>query len=94
MELLYIVFTAIGSIITLFILTKIMGNKQMSQLSMFDYIIGNLKYTGNNIDWLYKQLQIQGINNVSDIFLATCDNENNLSVYPKIKKKMTRDIFQ
>lgn len=40
MELLYVTFTTIGSIITLFILTKIMGNKQMSQLSMFDYIIG------------------------------------------------------
>ena len=27
-------------LITLFLLTKLMGNKQVSQLSMFDYIIG------------------------------------------------------
>lgn len=40
MELLYVACTALGSIIVLFILTKIMGNKQMSQLSMFDYITG------------------------------------------------------
>jgi len=40
MELLYVAFTALGSIIVLFILTKMMGNKQMSQLSMFDYITG------------------------------------------------------
>ena len=31
---------AAASIAVMFILTKIMGNKEMSQLSMFDYIIG------------------------------------------------------
>lgn len=40
MELANIAFTAILSIIVLFLLTKLMGNKQVSQLSMFDYIIG------------------------------------------------------
>ena len=40
MEILKIVGLSIGAIITLFILTKIMGNKEMSQLNMFDYIIG------------------------------------------------------
>ncbi len=40
LELLKIVFLSIGSIFILFILTKIMGNKEMSQLSLFDYIIG------------------------------------------------------
>lgn len=234
MELLYVAFTTIGSLITLFILTKIMGNKQMSQLSMFDYIIGitigsiaaematnleefekpllaliiyalvallisiinyksiklrriitgkslilyengklyegnlrkarididefltqcrnsgyfnianlqtaileangrisflplsterpvtpkdlnlsppedkpvinvvidghimegNLRFSGNNINWLNKQLQIQNIDNVSDIFLATCENDNNLRVYLKINEKMTRDMFK
>lgn len=234
MELLYVTFTTIGSIITLFILTKIMGNKQMSQLSMFDYIIGitigsiaaematnleefekpliamiiyalfallisianyksiairriitgkslvlfedgklyegnlrkaridineflmecrnngyfnianlqsailetngkisflplsterpvtpkdlnltpkkdkpvinviidghvmegNLDFCGKNINWLNKQLQAQGVDNVSDVFLATCDNDSNLNVYLKINKKMSRDMFQ
>lgn len=40
MELLKIFFSSIGSILVLFILTKLIGNKQMSQLNMFDYING------------------------------------------------------
>lgn len=32
--------TAVVSLIILFLLTKLMGNKQISQMSMFDYIIG------------------------------------------------------
>lgn len=40
MDLLKIVALSLGSVIFLFILTKLMGNKEMSQLSMFDYIIG------------------------------------------------------
>ncbi len=31
---------ALGSIVVLFILSKLMGNKQMSELTLFDYIIG------------------------------------------------------
>lgn len=38
MELLKIAITAFGSIVALFLLTKIMGDRQMSELSMFDYI--------------------------------------------------------
>lgn len=40
LDLLKIVWLSLGSAITLFILTKLMGNKEMSQLTMFDYIIG------------------------------------------------------
>ncbi len=40
MEILQILLTSLGSIIALFILTKIMGNRQMSELSMFDYVNG------------------------------------------------------
>ncbi len=40
MDLIKIVALSLGSVIFLFILTKLMGNKEMSQLSMFDYIIG------------------------------------------------------
>ena len=35
-----IILLSLGSITILFILTKLMGNKQISQLSMFDYITG------------------------------------------------------
>lgn len=40
MDLLKVVWLSFGSLLVLFILTKLMGNKEMSQLSMFDYIIG------------------------------------------------------
>lgn len=40
MEILQAILTSLLSIITLMILTKLMGNREMSQLSMFDYING------------------------------------------------------
>lgn len=40
MDIVNTVVTAVISIAVLFLLTKLMGNKQVSQLSMFDYIIG------------------------------------------------------
>lgn len=40
MDLLKVALTSIVSVAALFLLTKLMGNKQISQLSMFDYIIG------------------------------------------------------
>ena len=39
-EILYVIALSLGSIITIFILTKLMGYRQMSQMSMFDYING------------------------------------------------------
>lgn len=54
----------------------------------------NLKFTGKDERWLDKQLKAQGVSNARDVFLATCDSENNLSVYVKIKKSMSRDMFE
>jgi uncharacterized membrane protein YcaP (DUF421 family) len=59
-----------------------------------EILYDNLKYTGNDEQWLKKQLHAQGISKPSDIFLATCDNENHLSIYIKIEKGMTRDPFE
>lgn len=39
-EILYIIALSLGSVIALFILTKLMGYRQMSQMCMFDYING------------------------------------------------------
>lgn len=39
-EIFYIIALSLGSILAIFILTKMMGYRQMSQMSMFDYIIG------------------------------------------------------
>lgn len=40
MDIFKVIVTSSVSIVVLFLLTKFMGNKQVSQLSMFDYIIG------------------------------------------------------
>lgn len=39
-DILKVIILSVVSEIVLFVLTKLMGNKEMSQLSMFDYIIG------------------------------------------------------
>ena len=33
-----VVFTSVGSLVVLFLLTKVIGNKQLTQITMFDYI--------------------------------------------------------
>ncbi len=49
----------------------------------------NLKSTGNNTTWLNNKLKEQKISNIKDIYLATCDKDNNLSVYLKKSKVST-----
>ena len=40
MEFLKIIITSRGSVAALFFMTKLIGNKQMNQLNLFDYING------------------------------------------------------
>lgn len=54
----------------------------------------NLKFSGNNKIWLQRQLKVHGIRKLEDVFLATCDYKNNLTVYKKIIQPMERDLFQ
>lgn len=54
----------------------------------------NLYYTGNDELWLQKNLISQGINNINDVFLATCDSNNNLSIYLKKDFNNSHDIFE
>lgn len=54
----------------------------------------NLQYTGNDKQWLEKKLKEQNAPKISDIFLATCDGENNLTVFSKRVEKPENDIFQ
>ena len=53
----------------------------------------NLNYTGNDYVWLQNQLVKQSVNNVSDIFLATCDSDNNLSIYKNNDLQNSHDFF-
>lgn len=52
----------------------------------------NLKATGNNIEWLKKELKKQNIK-ASEVFIAFCDNSNTLKVHKKVKSNPTNDIF-
>lgn len=40
MEFVYVIVLSLGSILVLFVLTKIMGYRQISEMSFFDYIVG------------------------------------------------------
>ena len=39
MEIIKVIITSVVSLIVLFLLTKLVGNKQLSELNMFDYIV-------------------------------------------------------
>lgn len=53
----------------------------------------NLEYTGNDYIWLQNQLTKQGIKDIKDVFLATCDSENKLSIYTKDLLNNSHDFF-
>lgn len=57
-------------------------------------LYNNLISTGNNIKWLENKLKEQKQNDIHNIFLATCDEDNNLSVYPKYDLKTKQDMFE
>lgn len=54
----------------------------------------NLRHTGNNEKWLNTQLQAHGISKVSEVFLATCDVNNNFHAYAKTDISNKMDIFE
>lgn len=55
----------------------------------------NLKNTGNNLKWLHDNLEKQNAGRLKDILLATCDKDNNLSIYKKINDlKNSHDMFE
>lgn len=57
-------------------------------------LIDNLKAIGLEKNWLEKELKKQGIQSYKNVFLATCDQFKNLSVYVKIDRKNTHDGFE
>lgn len=42
---------------------------------------GNLKRKGLDLNWLQKELTVQGYKNEKQVFLAVCDQNNQLTVY-------------
>ncbi len=55
----------------------------------------NLKHTGNNLKWLHDNMKSQNVDKIEDILLATCDSNNQLSIYPKFDKlENSHDMFE
>lgn len=54
----------------------------------------NLKKTGNDEKWLSNQLNANNVSNVSEVFLAICDNENQITVYPKKIKEKAPSFYE
>lgn len=53
----------------------------------------NLRHTGNNEKWLLSQIKGQGADRVEDVLLATCDLNNQVTVFLKENQKEAGDIF-
>ena len=66
-EMLDIVCRALVSLVTLFLVTKLLGKKQVSQLSMFDYVIGIS--IGNFAAEMTTDLQIPYINGILSVII-------------------------
>lgn len=53
----------------------------------------NLKTIGKDEKWLISALHSKGIDNISDLFLVTCDDKYNLTCFKK-NMKVTKDILE
>ena len=53
----------------------------------------NLRHTGNDEKWLNSQIKGQGAKQIEDILLATCDSNNQLTVFMKENKIKAKDVF-
>lgn len=59
-----------------------------------EILYDNLKETGKDEKWLLTQLKNQSVKSLSDVFLATCDSNLNITVYKKTSAKPENDPFQ
>ncbi len=53
----------------------------------------NLKASGKDEKWLNNQLQIYGISDIKDVFLATCDLNQQFAAYTYTKEAIPPDIL-
>jgi uncharacterized membrane protein YcaP (DUF421 family) len=57
-------------------------------------MIENLKGIGKNEAWLLQQLKKHDINDVKDVFLATCDCNQKFCVYKKVNTKIQHNFLE
>ena len=53
----------------------------------------NLRHTGNDEKWLINQINGQGADKISDVLLATCDVNNQVTVFLKNSRKKPHDVL-
>lgn len=53
----------------------------------------NLRHTGNDEKWLINQINGQGADKISDVLLATCDMNNQVTVFLKNSRKKPHDVL-
>lgn len=53
----------------------------------------NLKHTGNDEKWLLGQIKARGANEVKDVLLATCDTNNQVTIFLKENRKEAADVL-
>lgn len=53
----------------------------------------NLRHTGNDEKWLVHQIKGQGADKISDVLLATCDVNNQVTVFLKNSRKKAHDVL-
>lgn len=53
----------------------------------------NLKGTGNDEIWLKNQMKGQGVKQIEEVLLATCDRNNKLTIYHKDAKKEAKEVL-
>ena len=54
----------------------------------------SLAYIHHDENWLMKECKKQGYSHLDQIFLATYDNQNQLSIYKKYSAKQVEDPFE
>jgi uncharacterized membrane protein YcaP (DUF421 family) len=54
----------------------------------------NLNYLSKNKFWLQERLSEQGFADEKNVSLATCDGSGDVSVYVKMPKSQTKDLFE
>ncbi len=53
----------------------------------------NLSHIGYNEEWLNRQLSTHNIKDVNDVFLAICNNQGTIHIYPKCSHVIDKDIL-
>lgn len=90
MEWLEVVIRSLITLITLFLLTKLLGKKQLSKLSYFEYIVGII--IGDITGTLTMSTEASLVNGLTSLFIWTIASV--IISYISLKNKSFRDIVE